>query len=384
MKDSTYKVILIVVGLIFMFVMLMEGVDLVLAGQNDFAPFYVGTKLVGSGDLYKAEPYYAFLMERFEGTNDSLRYTRLPHHAVLFWPLGLLSYETSYAVWVGLRVAAIVGFLLLWRMPSRWDTVMFTALSFPLFTALFNGQDVPFLLLWIALAVHWHGKKKPFAAGLILALCAAKFHLFILLPVLFIGQRRWRMFSGFAAGGAFLTLVSFLAAGVRWPIEYIATLTDGRVHPSPHKMPNLHGLFSGLDFGLGLELVFGAAVVAGAWYVVRHASFHYGLAAALCGSLLLSYHAYLADCALLLPAVLMVCSLTSNRNLRVLGAVLLTPGFYLCLQTPPPASFFVPATILLFLGLMVLETSRRRSEATQAAGPAEPAYSSGRPLLADG
>jgi hypothetical protein len=363
-RDSTYKAIIALVGMIFMALMAMEAGDLAVAGRNDFAPFYVGAQLIGTGDLYAVEPYYAFLMHRFDGTNDSLRYTRLPHHALMFWPLGRLPYETAYVIWTVLRIAAVIGFLLLWKIPGRWDAIAFTALSLPLATAMLNGQDIPFLLLWIALAVHWHEKEKPFLVGLILSLCAAKFHLFVLLPLVFIGQRRWKMFNGFATGGAALLAATFLTEGWSWPGRYFATLTDGRVHPAAFKMPNLHGLFDGLVYSTELEIVLGVAVVAGAWYVIRRTSFLYGLAAALFGGVLLSYHAYLADCTILLPAMLIVCSLTSNRKIRVLGAVLLTPAFYLCLLTPRPAPYLVQTAILLFLFSMVLETMQQQAPAT--------------------
>jgi hypothetical protein len=161
-----------------------------LKGANDFAPLYVGTQLIGTGDLYSSQPYYGFLRQRFGGINESLRYTRPPHHAAMFWFLGRLPYDTAHLLWTLFRVAAGAGFLWLWRRPSRRDAAMFTALSLPLGITIFNGQDTPFLLLWIALALHLQDKDRPFLAGLAFSLCAAKFHLFVLLPLLLFGQRR--------------------------------------------------------------------------------------------------------------------------------------------------------------------------------------------------
>ena len=300
-KDSSNRALLILVGLFFVVIMSLDSAHLWLKGANDFAPIYVGTQLVGTGDLYNSEPYYGFLRQQFGGINESLRYTRPPHHAVMFWPLGRFPYDTAHLLWTLLRATAVAGFLLLWSRPSRRDAVMFTALSLPLGISFLNGQDTPFLLLWIALALHWQDKGRPFLAGLVLTLCAAKFHLFVLLPLLLCGQRRWRMTAGLATGAAVLLAVSFAVAGAAWPLEYFATLTDGRVHPGAAKMPNLHGMFAGLPNALWLEILAGAAVVAGAWHVVRRSSFEVGLAAVLAGGLLLSYHAYRADCTVLLP-----------------------------------------------------------------------------------
>jgi Glycosyltransferase family 87 len=347
--------------------MSLDSADQWLKGANDFAPLYVGTQLVGTGDLYTPGPYYGFLRQRFGGINESLRYTRPPHHALMFWPLGRLPYDTAHLVWTLLRVAAVAGFLLLWDRPSRRDAVMFTALSLPLGISLFNGQDTPFLLLWIALALHWQGKGRPFLAGLAFSLCAAKFHLFVLLPLLLCGQRRWRMTAGLATGAATLLAVSFAVAGAAWPVEYFATLTDGRIHPGVDNMPNLHGMFAGLPHGALLELLAGTAVVAGAWHVVRRSSFEVGLAAVLTGGVLLSYHAYRADCTVLLPAALLVLAASPSHAARILGTLLLTPLVYAAVQGSWAGAYLTAATILLFFGALVVAAEREA-----LAAPPEP------------
>jgi hypothetical protein len=345
-----------------------DSAHLWLKGANDFAPFYAGTQLVGTGDLYISEPYYAFLRQHFGGINESLRFTRPPHHAVMFWPLGRLSYDSAHLVWTLLRVAAVAGFLLLWRRPSRREAVMFTALSLPLGISFFNGQDTPFLLLWIALALHWQDKGRPFVSGLVLALCAAKFHLFVLLPLLLFGQRRWRMTAGLATGAAVLLAVSFAVEGAAWPLAYLATLTDGRVHPGVENMPNLHGLFGGLPQAMWLEILAGAAVALGAWHVVRRSSFEVGLAATLAGGLLLSYHAYRADCTVLLPAALLVLASNPSAVTRILATLVLTPLLYASAVGGWAVAYLSGATVLLFFGALVVNAGRE----TTAADRAEP------------
>lgn len=367
--DSRNRTLIILVGLFFVAMMSLDSAHLWLQGANDFAPFYVGTQLVGTGDLYNPEPYYGFLRQQFGGINESLRYTRPPHHAVMFWPLGRLPYDTAHLLWTLLRAAAVAGFLLLWRRPSRRDAVMFTALSLPLGISFFNGQDTPFLLLWIALALHWQDKGRPFLAGLVLTLCAAKFHLFVLLPLLLFGQRRWRMTAGLATGAAVLLAVSFAVAGAAWPLEYFATLTDGRVHPGVQKMPNLHGIFAGLPHAMLLEIVAGLAIVAGAWHVVRRSSFEVGLAAVLTGGVLLSYHAYRADCTVLLPAALLILAANPSQATRALGTLLLTPVLYMAMSGPSPVAYLADAALLLFFGALVVTAGRE----AEAARPVEPA-----------
>jgi hypothetical protein len=351
--SSNNRPLVAVAGLLFVLLMTLDSVPLWINGANDFAPIYVGTQLVGTQDLYQSEPYYAFLRHHFGGFNESLRYTRPPHHAAMLWPLGRLSYDAAHLVWALLRLAAVGGFLLLWRRSQRGDALMFTALSLPLITSLCNGQDTPFLLLWIALALHWEGRGRPFLSGLAFTLCAAKFHLFVLLPILFFGQRRWRMTAGFATGTAVLVAASFAVAGSAWPLEYFATLTDGRVHPAVGDMPNLHGMLSGFPQAAVLQILCGIAVAAGAWRVVRRASFEIGLAAVLAGGLLLSYHAYEADCTILLPAALLALAANPSRGLRLSATLLLTPVLYLAMGGPAPLAQLAQASVLLFFGVLV-------------------------------
>ena len=163
----------------------------------------------------------------------------------------------------------MIAFVFLWRIPSRTYAVIFTLLSLPVFFSLLTGQDTLFLLLWIALAVRYQGQGKPFTAGVFFSLCAMKFHLFMLLPLLFMGQRRWRMFSGAASGGLVLMAISFLAAGARWPLDYLAILSNPATNPAPVLMVNLHGLFHGVSGGSVIELVCCLAVAAAVWLVMK-------------------------------------------------------------------------------------------------------------------
>lgn len=329
--------------------------DPLLAARNDFLPLYVGAKLAGTGNLYDPHAYYAFMIHRFEALHESLRFTRLPFYASLLWPLSWLPYETAYIVWWLLRIAALGGFVALWRIPSRADTMLFTALSVPVFASLAAGQDTIFLLLLIAVAFRCWEQNKHFAAGLALSLCAIKFHLFVLLPLLFLRQRLGRVAAGFATGGVALLALTFAVEGPSWPFAYYRVLTDGRVHPGADSMPNLHGLFAGLSQGVYWEALAVAGVVAAAWLTLPRVSFPYGFALTLVGGLLLSYHSYLMDAALLLPALLIVLSATARLWVKVWGALLLSPPAALLLVSHPPWSHTTQAALALFFFAAVFD-----------------------------
>ncbi len=360
MKRWLDKAILSFIGLTFMVMMAWGSRDLVFTGKNDFAPLYNATHLLGTPHLYSAEHNFELLRKHVGGINLSLRYTRLPYHAALFWPLGRLPYQQAYLLWVLLGFSAIVAFALLWRIPTPGDAIAFTALSLPAFQSLMNGQDAPLLLLWIALAVHWDRKDRPFLAGCVLSLCAAKYHLFTLLPLLFLAQRRWRMTGGFATGSAVLLAISFAVAGLQWPVEYYHTLTDSDVHPDVTSMPNLHGLLFGLPAAVVLQVLASAAVVIAAWQAMKRTSFLNGLAAALVGGLLLSYHSYLSDCALLLPAATVIYSQARSRWLQLICALPLTPFAYFLLINPRPAPYVMQLIIVGCFAGAVWQTLRSK------------------------
>jgi hypothetical protein len=247
-------------------------------------------------------------------------YTRLPWLALLLWPLAQLPYVTAHAIWLVSRFAAIAGFILLWPHSRPPLTAVVCCWSMPLALGLTNGQDAPVLLLWLALSERFQESGKPFLAGAILSLCTAKFHLFLLLPLLYLIHRRWPVLAGFSAGCAVLLALCFVAGGWDWPAAYLRILQLPDINPARWFMPNVHGFFpSG-----ALEWTAMAVVAAGSILAISRLDYLTGLAVALTGSLLLSYHAYFQDALLLIPAILIALN-HANTIVRYAGAALATP-----------------------------------------------------------
>ena len=133
----------------------------------------------------------------------------------------MFSCQAAYWIWQAASLAALAGFVTLWTLTPRRLTMAVTCSLAPaLISCLINGQDVFFLLLWIGLAARLLCSDRPIAAGLVLSLCLQKYNLFALAPLWIIGQRRWRVGAGLAAGVAGLLAVSFAVAGRSWPLEY--------------------------------------------------------------------------------------------------------------------------------------------------------------------
>ncbi len=338
-----------------------DGKENLLSGANDFAPFYAAATLAGTPDIYNPDKIHGIITRALGGSSDTLRFIRMPFHAAILSPLSWFSYRTAYAIYLALQVGVVIAFVVLWRIPSRTYAVIFTLLSLPVFFSLVTGQDTLFLLLWIALAVRCQEQGKPFTAGVFFSFCAMKFHLFMLLPLLFIGQRRWRMFGGAASGGLVLIAISFLAAGARWPLDYFATLTNPASNPAPALMVNLHGLFHGVSGGSVIELVSCLAVAAAVWLVMKKATFLEGLAIVLVGGLLTSYHTYTGDCVLLVPACSIIVSSMADHWTVPWAALALFPALYVILVGATWA-YGVQAVIILLFCTSAAHLLRRPSQ----------------------
>ena len=68
--------------------------------------------------------------------------------------------------------------------------------------AILGGNDLGLVLALLGASILQLEKGRDTAAGLLLSLCAVKFHLFLLLPALFWILGRRRVLWGGAAGGS--------------------------------------------------------------------------------------------------------------------------------------------------------------------------------------
>lgn len=322
----------------------------IVGGDIDFQAFYISGELVLRGQLYDAQAFQAAQRAILGHANPALLATRPPFFALAFWPLAQLPYRVAWYLWLAILHAATLAFVWLW--PARRDAALACCWSAGLCVCLANGQDLPLILLLLALALRIR-QTRPFLTGLLLALCAAKFHLFVFLPLLL---WRWRLWRGFAAGAAALAAISFAAAGWDWPRQYAATLARPAVHPRIEIMPNLHGLFAQWPHAGAWEasaaLLVGAAVLA----IIYRADFGRGMAAVLVGGLLAGHHAYLQDCVLLLPALLI--ELPSARAWgRALAVWLLIPASAVALIWGNPEADLMRLAMVGFLGWMAWNTA---------------------------
>lgn len=343
--------------------LLWGQLDRALSGENDFMQLYVGAVEVGGDGLYDPESSYRFQEEEFGAVAESTIYVRPPYYALLLKPLTRLgSYQMAYAAYTLLRLLAIIAFVLLWPRAGRWDAMMFTLMSLPLFVGMMTGQDVVLLLPLIALAFRYQEEGKGVHAGVTLSLCAIKPHLLVLIPIALVMQRRWSVLKGGLIGGAGLVALSFLAGGFGWVGSLVAVLRNGVIHPDPDKMPNLKGLLHGIPSADIWMYVGATLVVVAVAFVAQRGSFAMGIAAATVGSLLVTGHAYLADVLILLPVLLAIAQESTAGGVpKFFAFVWLGPILPLLLLLGHPAAY--APQVILPLTLVAFTLSQRMAPA---------------------
>jgi len=295
---------------------------------GDFSEFYAAGKLAGSGQLYD----WARVREiehRF-GVVE-IPFGRLPFYAVVFKPLAAMPYQWARTIWLLLNAAALLAFARLWPVERRDHLALSVCWCLPAAMLLSTGQDTAMFLLFATLGLRLIEANREFAAGLVLSLCAAKFHLAAGILVFLLAQRRGRAVLAGALGGVAQLAVSFAAEGKDWPAILGRLSAIPEFSPAAAKMPNLLGLTHWLPHGLLVEAALALLALWAVWVISARSEPVVGAAVALLGGLLAGHHSYAYDAILLLPAVALTHQLSIPGALRYWAMLLATPLPYLLL-----------------------------------------------------
>jgi hypothetical protein len=287
----------------------------------DFPVFYAGAKLLGTPQLYSPQAAQAIMQKEVGCTGPASAFIRLPYFAALVWPLTLFPMAVAFGMWRVALVAAEIGFIASFGNHWKW-ALLACAWSSPLAWDFDNGQDSSFLLLFIAAAGVLMSRRRDFAAGLCFSLCAAKFHLMILLPLLLIARNLRRVAAGAIAGGTVLLAASFAVGGWSWPGQFVAAISSPDIDPYPTMEHNLRGTVAGR---LPLEILLGITVAAAVWYVCRRAPMPIALGSVVAGGILVGHHLTVSDSALLLFPCLILALECLSWAIRIWAILLISP-----------------------------------------------------------
>ncbi len=324
-----------------------------LRGQTDFVQLYTGAQLAGTGRLYDAEANYEWHRRLFGVHFPAVLHSRPAFYAFLLQPLGRLPYRAAFWLFVALNVAAAAWVFRCILRPSP-PSAAFGAVFPATYLAVLWGQDV-----WLAVALFGASflllkRGRDAEAGLVMSLCSIKAHLFALVPLALLAQRRWRVLAGGAAGGAGLFLLGFAGDGPGWPGSYWALLSGSSIHRDMGGMPNLQGVSVQLGnpawFLPASMLAVAAAVV---WISIRSRGIGAPVAAALAASYLCSFHAYPHDALTLLLAFALLPREALRGWRRAAWILLASPVPMLFALLGTPWQLAVPAAAAAALGALV-------------------------------
>ncbi|MGH9672982.1 MAG: glycosyltransferase family 87 protein [Bryobacteraceae bacterium] len=346
--------------------------DRAFSGKNDFLQLYAGARLVGTPRLYDIEASKEIHREITGTYYVSVYFTRLPWYGLVLSPLGRLPYPAAYWIFQSISIAAFAVFL--WAFLPRYrELALFCSVSVPLLTNFMNGQDAGLVTVLAAFSVLLAARGRDFGAGLVLALCSIKFHLFLLVPVAVLLHRRWGILKGGLAGGAALFLLSILADGPRWPLRFLNVVGNPELHPGPDHMPTLRGLtfaLAGENRALELALIVPVAALF-AWLAHRIRSYEIVFGLSLAGGLLVCHHAYMQDCMVLLLALVSFETARASRLLRGVTIVAVLPPAYFMLLHGVPYNAAVPLLLIAILVAAIRDAGvRTGSEATSTSAAA--------------
>jgi hypothetical protein len=184
------------------------------AGNWDFMVYYWAAKAQRAG----LDPYNLDNLSRVAGQRVVLPYLYPPAILYLLRPFTLLPLGTAVATYVGLKVACLVGLMLIWRacLETRDTLVLFVIVIFGFSDAVFNdlfAGNVSILeafVIWIAFFSLLRGRTILFAVLVVCASVAKLTPLFFLpLTLLTTDRRRFRIFIASALVGGVSPIISF-------------------------------------------------------------------------------------------------------------------------------------------------------------------------------
>ena len=350
--------------------------------QADFSCFYRAGRMVLAGDgtrvydLNAERLYDARLKTSFVdsgGHSFSLPFVFAPFVLVVFAPLSLLPYRQSELLWYGMNVGILLTFPFLIRNRLRWNqrtliiALVAPAFFVPVILALMQGQPAILLLATFALTFANLAAGTELRAGAWLALATFKPQLVIPLLLALIVMRKWKTLSGFAAAALLLFAISIGMVGWRATFAYPRAVIEfsrlsgsiGGEHPG--NMPNLRGFLtvslpsqSSSVVRSQIALVATAALLLAMLFRLRRSRqfspVSYSLVLTI--TLLVSYHAYLHDFALLVLPCILMADLCSQSKWTTLHTGLAASVSSLYVIPVAPASMKVTAAQMFVAALI--------------------------------
>ena len=300
--------VVVILGAMAFFAMTSPSV-MPYARTHDFLGLYAGGVLARTDPSHLYDPEIQSKVE-YQLAPDIPIFTPFPRpafSALFYIPLTFLPLKTAFTVWVALGIAIVFA---IWAWAARTygpEILVYCAFCIPLMFGITNGQDTAFVagLLILAYCALERGYKA--LGGVLLAVLLWKFNLFLLVPIVLLIRREWRILVGYVPTA--LAAVG-ISAAMASPKSYIAFLTNSSLealHTSPQMMLNTNAiaLNAGLDYAF-VRILLIVSVLAAVFLIPKSANLERWLFAAVCGGMLVSPHTFEYDGAMLLAPILKI------------------------------------------------------------------------------
>lgn len=360
---SQQKIVLagVIVIEVVMALVLLPGTDHARIQRTDFLNFYAAATIVrqGHGTTLYTRATQDLALQAILGGPVAEYYLHPAFEAAALVPLTHLKIEHAFVVWtlinsalVGLLPLLLAGYIpfILRRPYLGWLGFAFP----PVLVGLALGQDSILVMFVISAAYLLLTRRRDFLAGLLLAPGMIKFQYVLILMLLLLVARKFRLIAGFALGCVTLALVCVLVTGPAGVLQYVRFLHSFELHHGyggaglgPMLMalpawfealgwtsqPHLFGAIGSLVLlGLG-------AMCAGAMSTAEDAGLGFSLFLAI--AIVATPYGHFQDVAILLPAIFLSIEAVRSGRIKGIRATLLLMS---CLLL-----FLFPA-ILLMLG----------------------------------
>jgi len=345
---------------------------------SDFVQFYT----LGHIDartaptiLYDPEAFHR-LQTQLVPESDPERYLIVypPHVTLVFRPLALLPYGSAALAWatiLALTYAACIW--LAWRpfkavLPDR-RLLFAAAAAFPPFWYLvLHGQTaivplVGFCLGWLALE-----HRRPFWAGMALGLLLLKPHFALMLPVVVLFSREWRMLAGGIVSVAVQLIATVALLGTGVLRDYAAVVMRfgelrQLLEPRPEQMHSISAVTNRLspEWGMIVWALLSTVIAfqtIRAWRSGAPASLR--VAVLVVASVLVNPHVFVYDVVVLAPALVWLAGWVYREaptlHLTKSFFVLAVYGLNLSLLVPSGALIPIQVSVLVLSGLFAVVT----------------------------
>jgi hypothetical protein len=341
-RDISLTTILCLAGIGLSTLLFGPQIARTFTGANDFTGFYTAGKLAFSPDLYHVQSFMRAQGNATGLMSDQILFVRLPWQAVAFAPLTLLPFPAAHIAWTLICIVAVFAFAACFPTAPLAARAIAICWTIPVFIAIVVGQDIPLVLAALGAGFLLIDRDWQLLGGLCISLGMAKPHLLWPLALVFFWHRMWRVCAGGAIGSAALLIVSFLSGGADWIQRCLLVMRYADQHARLIMMPTLHTALLTVAHGNAIEIAVALALLAA---ILRGATWKQSAAIALTVGIVLGRHAFMADCALLLPALFLSWN---DRRARAVFLVLISPLTFV------PGIFFNIGWVVVVLSAGVL------------------------------